>query len=75
MLAGAPVVSRNKGQLNFAYQDINSDGLLDLIAHFDPDEMTLHLSPGQQDTIGVLNGVLGDGTPISAADSLKIVNP
>ena len=71
-LASAPVESNKGGKFNVNFHDINGDGILDLLAHFDVARMQLNLVQGQTETFAVLTG-LNNGTPFSALDSLKIV--
>lgn len=49
-------------------EDVNYDGLLDLVCHFDT-SVAGFLST---DTVGVLRGVMFDGTPIRGSDSVRI---
>ncbi|MDA2913826.1 LamG domain-containing protein [Acidobacteriia bacterium AH_259_A11_L15] len=70
-LAGAAVNLIGKSnKFQCSSQDVNGDGLLDLVCHFET--LTLFfLEPG--DTIAVLEGSTLDGTPIRGEDSVKIV--
>ena len=67
--AGASVASRPNGTLMAALEDVNGDGLDDLVLHFDT--AALQLAPG--DTIATLSGNLYDGTPIEGQDSVRVL--
>lgn len=47
-----------------ALQDVNADGLLDLVCSFDQRKAGFTSSSTQ----GIINGTLVDGTPITGAD-------
>jgi uncharacterized repeat protein (TIGR01451 family) len=51
-------------------EDVNGDGLLDLICHFETQKTGFQSG----DTQGVLKGKTVDGTPIKGTDSVKIVS-
>lgn len=71
-LAGAPVNLKGKAQTpQVSYEDINSDGFMDLIFHVST--QLLELSEG--DTEAILTGMTYDGIPISGKDSVRIVPP
>jgi hypothetical protein len=55
---------------NASPEDVNQDGLLDLVCHFDT--QTAAFQPG--DTQGILKGKTTSGTPITGTDSVRIVN-
>jgi hypothetical protein len=50
-------------------EDVNADGLLDLVCHFTIQQTGFQ--PGN--TAGVLKGKTIDGTPIEGTDSVRIV--
>lgn len=50
-------------------EDVNGDGLMDLVVHFNTD--ALQLSEG--DTVAILEGRTFSGLPILGADSVRIV--
>ena len=50
-------------------EDVNDDGFMDLICHFD----TQTASFQQGDTAGILMGNTIDGVPIQGGDSVRIV--
>lgn len=68
-VAGAPVAVRPNGSLMAALEDVNEDGLDDLVLHFATDALQL----GPQDTSATLSGYLHDGTPIVGQDSVRIL--
>ena len=68
-LAGAPVILNNKGLPMASFEDVNSDGLIDLVLHIDT--TALHLT--QNDTQAVLNGRTYDGQAIKGVDSVRII--
>jgi YVTN family beta-propeller protein len=68
-LAGAPVVRKPNGAYMESFDDVNGDGLIDLVLHFDTTQM--QLSPG--DTQVTLEGQMTDGTPFSGTDSVRVV--
>lgn len=49
--------------------DVDADGLMDLICHFDTQEAGFQ----KGDTTGILNGMTTDGVPIEASDSIQTV--
>lgn len=51
-------------------QDVNGDGLLDLVCHFYTSLTGFQVG----DTRGYLTGLTFDGTPIAASDTVKILN-
>jgi DNA-binding beta-propeller fold protein YncE len=53
----------------FAYEDVNSDGLIDLVFHF----RTQHLQLTSSSTEAILIGKLRDGRSITGTDSVRIV--
>lgn len=68
-LAGARVEKRGKGKLMASLEDVNSDGLLDLIVHVSTED--LQLSHG--DTIATMTGQSYEGEQIQGSDSVHIV--
>ena len=68
-LADAGVKIRGKGQPAASQEDVNGDGLLDLVVHIDT--TTLVLTEG--DTTAVLNGQTTDGEAFQGSDSVRIV--
>ena len=68
-LAGAAVKTQGKGDsLMWSFKDLNGDGLLDLVLHFDAKDLNLT----ETDENAVLNGNTFDGIPITGSDSVKI---
>lgn len=55
----------------FAYEDVNSDGVYDLLLHFRTEDLRLTTLSTQ----GTLIGKLRDGGAITGADSVQIVPP
>jgi hypothetical protein len=68
-LASAPVRLRGQGTLMVSQEDVNADGLVDLLVHVSTE--ALQLSEG--DVNAVLNGMTFDGTPIAGADTIRVV--
>ncbi|MBI4503356.1 MAG: hypothetical protein HY700_19635 [Gemmatimonadetes bacterium] len=68
-LAGAAVKLRGKGTAMAAAQDVNADGVLDLVVHVETS--ALELTEG--DIEGVLEGQTFGGVRIRGADSVRIV--
>jgi YVTN family beta-propeller protein len=60
---------RSLGFCNSSPEDVDGDGLLDLVCHFTT--LLTGFQPG--DTEGVLKGQTGGGTPLMGADSVRIV--
>ncbi len=70
LLAGAGVLERGKnGDLMASFEDINLDGLLDLLVHIDT--QALVLSDG--DVEALLTGETFGGVSISGTDAIRIV--
>ena len=70
-LAGATVNLIGKAdKFQCSSQDVNADGLLDLVCHFETQTLFL-LEPG--DTVAVIEGETFDGAAIRGEDSVKIV--
>jgi hypothetical protein len=68
-LASAPVKLKGKGTPQASFEDVNTDGLLDLVVHVDT--TTLQLT--STDTEATLEGQTLDGTSIMGKDSVRIV--
>jgi hypothetical protein len=68
-LTGAPVILQNNGRPMASFEDINGDGFMDLVLHFDT--TTLRLT--QNDTQAVLDGRTYDGRAIKGVDSVRII--
>jgi hypothetical protein len=69
VLAGAPVATRGRGRPMVSYEDVNGDGLADLVAHFPTELLQLTLTS----TEATLTGNLFNGKRIHAVDSVNIV--
>jgi len=68
-LASAPVRLKGKGTPMTSIDDVNGDGLADLVVHVS----TQALSLNDTDTQAVLEGELLDGTKIRGVDSVRVV--
>ena len=68
-LAGAPVRLNGQGQPLASFQDVNGDGLLDLLVQVESSALQLTSS----DTQATLTGTTFSGTPITGTDSVTIV--
>jgi len=51
-------------------EDVNADGLLDLVCHFENQKTGFQVG----DTEGILKGQTTDGTPIEGRDDVRVVN-
>jgi streptogramin lyase len=68
-LASASVKLKGQGTPQAALQDVNNDGLVDLIVHVS----TEALQVSQSDTEAILVGRLSDGTYFQGVDSVRVV--
>jgi hypothetical protein len=68
-LAGARVTSKNGGGLMASVQDVDGDGIPDLVLHFATQELVL----SEGDTEAVLEGSTVDGGLFRGVDSVRIV--
>jgi len=69
-LEGASVKLKGKGTAMSSFEDVDGDGLLDIVVHVDTS--SLLLSSG--DTEAILEGETFDGVRIRGTDSVRIVN-
>ncbi|MBN2434904.1 MAG: hypothetical protein JXK07_06515 [Spirochaetes bacterium] len=69
-LAEAPVIIKKNGKPMASFEDVNGDGLQDMIVHIDT--TTLQLSSG--DIEAVLEGETFDGQKIRGTDTVRIVH-
>jgi len=70
-LAGAPVRRTAHGKLQASLEDVNGDGLLDMVVHI----QTQALQLTSTDTEAVLEGETFAGIPIRGVDTVRIVPP
>ncbi|MCH8275495.1 MAG: PD40 domain-containing protein [Armatimonadetes bacterium] len=68
-LAGSSVRLRGRGMPQASFEDINGDGLLDLVVHVVTDALELT----GEDVEAILEGRLYDGTLIRGSDTVRIV--
>ena len=68
-LAGAQVALKGKGTLMTSVEDVDGDGLLDLVVHVQTEALQL----SDTDTEAVLDGKTSDGTAIRGTDSVRVV--
>ena len=67
--AGAPVITKKNGMLQFSFEDVDSDGDLDWMGHFLVE--ALQLTPG--DTQAGLEGNTNSGDFFAGSDSVRII--
>ena len=68
-LASAPVQLKGKGTPMSSYEDVNGDGLLDLVVHVDASALAL----AETDTSAVLEGSTYGGQAIHGGDTVRVV--
>jgi hypothetical protein len=68
-LAGAPVIIKRNGSPMASLEDVNIDGYLDLVLHYDMTSLLLEHS----DTEADLEGLTYDGRKVKGTDSIRIV--
>lgn len=68
-LASAPVALRGKGTPTASAQDVNADGLLDLVVHVSTEALQL----SETDTEAVLEGSTFNGIRIRGVDTVRVV--
>ncbi len=68
-LADAEVKIRGKGTPSSSIQDVDGDGLLDIVVHVE----TAQLQLSDTDTEAVLNGTTFDGLAVQGTDTVRIV--
>jgi hypothetical protein len=68
-LAGAQVKLKGKGTPQASFEDVNGDGLLDLVVHVSTEALQL----SESDTEAVLEGMTFGGMRIRGMDSVRIV--
>ena len=71
--ADTPVATRRNGTLFASLEDVNEDGLLDLVLHFEVQALVANGDLDAGTTFLVLNGATSDGGPLRAADAVRIV--
>ena len=67
--SGAPVAVHKNGSWHITYADLNADGIEDLIAHFETEQILLKPS----DILGLVEGHTPDGRVIRGVDSIRVV--
>lgn len=67
--AGAPIRRKPNGTLHYSYSDVNHDGFLDIMMHFETQELELD----RHSTEATLTGIGGQGRCISGTDRIVIV--
>ena len=67
--AGAGVNVKNNGSFHASFEDVNDDGLLDLVLHFNTQDLDLT----DTSTEAILTGITEDGRCVSATNSVRIV--
>ena len=70
-LAGAPIRRKPNGTLQYSYDDVNMDGVLDLMMHF-PTQL---LQLDENSTSATITGIGGQNRCISDTDVVHIVPP
>jgi hypothetical protein len=68
-LAGASVRTKKRGKMVARAEDVNRDGLLDLVVQMSVED--LELDP--RDTVAVLEGATFDGRLVRGEDSVKVI--
>lgn len=68
-VAGAPVKLKGKGTPMASFEDVNGDGLLDLVVHVSTDALQLSESA----MMAVLEGMTFSGAPIKGRDTVRVV--
>lgn len=68
-LAGAYVKSKQNGTRMVSYEDVNGDGLLDLVVHVEKTALELN----ESSTEAVLTGETTNGTMITGSQSVRVV--
>jgi len=69
LFAGAAVSVKNNGTYHAAFEDVNGDGRLDLVMHFNTPDLVLNAGS----TAATLTGNSNTGRCLSATDSVNIV--
>ena len=68
-LASAPVKLRGKGTAMASSEDVDGDGLLDLVVHVSTEALQLT----DADTVAVLHGQTLDGTRFTGVGTIRVV--
>lgn len=67
--AGASVAMKKNGTYHYSYEDVNGDGYLDLVLHFNTQDLQLD----EDDTTAMLSGVTFEERCFSGTDEIVIV--
>ncbi|MEK7151441.1 MAG: hypothetical protein AAB784_01855, partial [Patescibacteria group bacterium] len=67
-LANASIKRKSNGAAMYSFEDVNGDGLLDLVVHFDKKDLQL----SETDTVANLVGYMFDGTEVIGSDSIVV---
>jgi hypothetical protein len=68
-LASAPVKLKGNGIAMASFEDVNQDGLADILVHV----TTQALQLSETDIVAVLEGRMFNGTPIRGSDTIRVV--
>jgi len=71
----APKRKNKPPKLAFSYEDVNGDGILDMVVFFRVQDLANAGLLVKTTTQLTLTGALNDGTPITGTDSIRIVPP
>lgn len=71
LFAGAAVNVKRNGTFHSSYEDVNGDGLLDLVLHFNTQDLNLD----ESSTEATIQGSTFNGRCIEGTDSVNIVPP
>jgi len=78
LLGGVDVATRGSAKapkLAYSYEDVNSDGIMDMVAFFKVQDLVAAGALTPTTTELTLTGALYDGTPVQGTDTVRIVPP